>query len=543
MRSLSIVNQEGELSTQKKQLNISNSSIIFKKLLLMKRIVLLLTFSFLTQLAAHAQVPQSVCYQAVATDQAGHELVNQNVKVRISILKTAVGGVAEWIEEHAVSTDGFGLFDLKIGLGNRTGGTQPVFSNIKWGTDKFFLKVEMDVTGGTNYVLMGTNQMLSVPYSLYSEGSKTSQYADSSRISNVSNSARYADSSRTSNTSNISRYADSSRTSNYANNSYRSVRADTALYANLANRAVNADNVVNAQNALHANLADTATAADRSRISLRALFADTATAADRARTAGYANNAGNAVNAQTALRANFADTATAASRALTARYATAAGKADTATVSLRALNDRDTSATNEIQTMTMTNNILSLSNPAGAPSTVNFNNFILRGPGASIDYPLGIIGDAMKITTNYTVPAGNTLFVTAVNAQVDMNDGKILYNEPGMPIIPENNTISTCYCTALLVPNQTYCIPIILDFTNPNYEYLVPPGKYLILKSGKTNGGRLDLQIDNDSFNFFTSGNSSPRVIAVGAGKRIKKPITLLPQDKLVLTGYLLYPQ
>jgi hypothetical protein len=62
----------------------------------------------------------------------------------------------------------------------------------------------------------------------------------------------------------------------------------------------------------------------------------------------------------------------------------------------------------------------------------------------------------------------------------------------------------------------------------------------LILKSGKTSGGRLDLQIENDNFNFYTTGNQSPRLIVVTGGKRIKKPITLIPTDKLVLTGYLL---
>jgi uncharacterized protein (TIGR02145 family) len=41
------------------------------------------------------------------------------------------------------------------------------FSNILWnnGKDKF-LKAEADVTGGTNYVLMGTSQIVSVPYAL-----------------------------------------------------------------------------------------------------------------------------------------------------------------------------------------------------------------------------------------------------------------------------------------------------------------------------------------------------------------------------------------
>ncbi|MBC8487186.1 MAG: hypothetical protein H8D45_14250, partial [Bacteroidetes bacterium] len=41
--------------------------------------------------------------------------------------------------------------------------------DIDWGGDSYFLQIEMDATGGTNYQLMGTSQLLSVPYSLYSE--------------------------------------------------------------------------------------------------------------------------------------------------------------------------------------------------------------------------------------------------------------------------------------------------------------------------------------------------------------------------------------
>jgi len=46
---------------------------------------------------------------------------------------------------------------------------QGVFSTIQWGSAPHFLKVELDVTGGTNFVDMGTTQLLSVPYALYAQ--------------------------------------------------------------------------------------------------------------------------------------------------------------------------------------------------------------------------------------------------------------------------------------------------------------------------------------------------------------------------------------
>ena len=133
-----------------------------KKLL----IILLSVLSFTLM----AQVPQGVGYQGVATDANGIELVNQSISIRASVLSGSATGTIEWEETHATSTDTFGLFTLTIGQGtNTTNGTQTSFADISWGTNTHFLKIEMDVTGGTNYAFMGTNQMMSVPYALYVE--------------------------------------------------------------------------------------------------------------------------------------------------------------------------------------------------------------------------------------------------------------------------------------------------------------------------------------------------------------------------------------
>ena len=131
--------------------------------------ILIITLSILS-LTLMAQVPQGMGYQGVATDANGIELVNQSISIRASVLSGSASGTIEWEEIHATSTDTFGLFTLTIGQGTSTGnGTQTNFADISWGTNTHFLKIEMDVTGGTNYSFMGTNQMMSVPYALYAE--------------------------------------------------------------------------------------------------------------------------------------------------------------------------------------------------------------------------------------------------------------------------------------------------------------------------------------------------------------------------------------
>ena len=143
---------------------------------------LILTFNF-----GYSQVPQGVGYQGVATDANGIELVNQSISIRASVLSGSATGTIEWEETHATTTDTFGLFTLTIGEGtNTTNGAQTSFADISWGANTHFLKIEMDVNGGTNYSYMGTNQMMSVPYALYAENANIDYDSIATILSNDS---------------------------------------------------------------------------------------------------------------------------------------------------------------------------------------------------------------------------------------------------------------------------------------------------------------------------------------------------------------------
>jgi len=127
--------------------------------------ILLSSFLLLAlSLLSFSQAPQSFSYQAIARDATGIGIANQNIGLRISILQNSVTGTSVYTETHTVSTDANGVLNLAIGTGAVTAGT---FSSINWGAGTYFVKIEMDITGGTNYVLMGTSQLLSVPYALY----------------------------------------------------------------------------------------------------------------------------------------------------------------------------------------------------------------------------------------------------------------------------------------------------------------------------------------------------------------------------------------
>ncbi len=138
---------------------------------------LLLSFGILTMaiICLNAQTPQSFKYQAVARDAIGNILADQNIGLRITILEGSAGGTSVYTETHIAHTNQFGLFSINIGQGTVVSGN---FSNINWGTNTYFLKTEMDAAGGIAYTLMGTSQLLSVPYALFSENTANVNDAD-----------------------------------------------------------------------------------------------------------------------------------------------------------------------------------------------------------------------------------------------------------------------------------------------------------------------------------------------------------------------------
>lgn len=127
----------------------------------MKKTLLLLVL--LISATAFCQVPQGISYQAIATNGSGNPIVSSNVGVRLSILDNSASGTLLYGETQTKTTNAQGLFNLVIGQGTATAGT---FTGINWSTNPKFLKVEMDATGGSNYALVGTTQLLSVPYAL-----------------------------------------------------------------------------------------------------------------------------------------------------------------------------------------------------------------------------------------------------------------------------------------------------------------------------------------------------------------------------------------
>jgi trimeric autotransporter adhesin len=138
----------------------------------MKKIIFLLSAILcLNALVAKAQVPQQFNYQAMARSTAGTALANVTVKTKISILDGSATAPSVYTEIRSVLTNQLGLFTIAIGSSGTISSTGN-FSTINWATGSKFIKVEIDPLNGTNFLPLGSTELLSVPYALYAVNGK-----------------------------------------------------------------------------------------------------------------------------------------------------------------------------------------------------------------------------------------------------------------------------------------------------------------------------------------------------------------------------------
>jgi hypothetical protein len=131
----------------------------------MKRILTIFAAVLLTA-NVFAQSPEKMSYQAVVRNSNDQLVTNKQVGMQISILQGSATGVAVYVETRTPSTNANGLINIEIG-----GGVD--FNTINWSDGPYFLKTESDPTGGTDYTITGTSQLLSVPYAFHAKTAET----------------------------------------------------------------------------------------------------------------------------------------------------------------------------------------------------------------------------------------------------------------------------------------------------------------------------------------------------------------------------------
>ncbi|MEO1257424.1 MAG: hypothetical protein AAFZ15_01460 [Bacteroidota bacterium] len=394
----------------------------------------LLFFTFTTM----AQAPQAVCYQAVAKDNQGADLIGQDISIRAAVLSNGPNGNAEWEEIHSPTTDQFGLFTINIGEGNSTGGGAQVdFSDIEWGNGDYWLRIEMDAQGGMDFTLMGASKIISVPYALYAN--------DSERA----NQANYADSA------------------NVANTALVAVQAQTSITAldDLDKDPVN-------------------------EIQSLDLDGDTLQLVD----ANGVATPGSSVVLQ------------------------------------------DNNPSNELQQLEWEDCILTIS----GGNSVDLGAGIFGAPGASSDFPLGILGEHIVLfDQSFTIPDGKNLFLTAAGPEMMLKTqgGDFVHpTTPNMPVLPPSTEVENCFCTGILIDTHSDVEAIVIDLNDPA-GFTVPAGKTLFVKSGIPNALPGMLVVNGTEMEFFRPNlTRGSHIVTLPENITITKPALY---SELVLTGYL----
>ena len=120
-------------------------------------------------LSLNAQAPQGFNYQATVRNASGDLVVNQNVSFSFNVIQGSQAADPTYSEDHTLLTDDLGQVSLVIGQGTPTTG---VFSEIDWSVGNYYLAIELDT--GNGFEPVGTSQLLSVPYAMYSNNSGSS---------------------------------------------------------------------------------------------------------------------------------------------------------------------------------------------------------------------------------------------------------------------------------------------------------------------------------------------------------------------------------
>jgi len=131
----------------------------------MKKISSLAIILF-TSLSIYCQTPELMSYQAVVRNAESELLTEQTVGMKISILEDTASGTPVYVETQYPITNTNGLLSLQVGAGTVVSGD---ITTIDWANHDYFIRTETDPTGGQNYTITGTSQILSVPYALLSK--------------------------------------------------------------------------------------------------------------------------------------------------------------------------------------------------------------------------------------------------------------------------------------------------------------------------------------------------------------------------------------
>ena len=113
---------------------------------------------------AQESAPQPFNYCNVARDRQNKPITGKTVAIRLTILKTSPTGGIVYQEKQLTPTNYFGTFLIALGSGTAQIGS---FDKIKWADDSYYIKVDLDASGGSDFSALTAPELLHVPFGQY----------------------------------------------------------------------------------------------------------------------------------------------------------------------------------------------------------------------------------------------------------------------------------------------------------------------------------------------------------------------------------------
>ncbi len=119
----------------------------------MRKILILLIGFLGAHFNVNAQAPNSIPVDLMISDATDRLVTLSPVGVRLRFRESGNTGIIAYEETHITSTNSLGQLRIEAGNGSTVIGQ---FSNLDWAATDYFLEIDVDPAGGTNYELNDT---------------------------------------------------------------------------------------------------------------------------------------------------------------------------------------------------------------------------------------------------------------------------------------------------------------------------------------------------------------------------------------------------
>ena len=200
--------------------------------------------------------------------------------------------------------------------------------------------------------------------------------------------------------------------------------------------------------------------------------------------------------------------------------------------------DDDPDPTNELQHLNYEDGVLSISGLDGSDGEIDLTMESYGGPGASFDFPQGVLGKTVLILDDFNVPQDKVLYITSGSRGIGLpgygqTDHPVT---PNMPILGPGQRVENCICTGILMDTTSSIEPVIIRLDG-GAPYTVETGKVLYIKSGLPYDNQAILNVNNIQFEFYRPNDvRGTLIINFPPGTRLSKPSAVL--EPIVVTGY-----